>query len=77
MADHLSRIGTLAAKGPEMIAIGVPAEGSDEPRIGITPETVKKLVKAGAKVSVRSGAGLRSHFTDNDYTEAGASIAKS
>jgi NAD(P) transhydrogenase subunit alpha len=60
-----------------MIAIGVPAEGSDEPRIGITPETVKKLVKAGAKVSVRSGAGLRSHFTDNDYTEAGASIAKS
>jgi NAD(P) transhydrogenase subunit alpha len=26
---------------------------------------------------VRSGAGLRSHFTDNDYTEAGASIAKS
>lgn len=60
-----------------MIAIGVPAEGSDEPRIGITPETVKKLVKAGAKVSVRSGAGLRSHFTDNDYMEAGASIAKS
>ncbi len=60
-----------------MIAIGVPAEGSEEPRIGITPETVKKLVKAGAKVSVRSGAGLRSHFTDNDYTEAGASIAKS
>jgi NAD(P) transhydrogenase subunit alpha len=60
-----------------MIAIGVPAEGSDEPRIGITPETVKKLVKAGANVSVRSGAGLRSHFTDNDYTEAGASIAKS
>ena len=60
-----------------MIAIGVPAEGSEEPRIGITPETVKKLVKAGAKVSVRSGAGLRSHFTDDDYTEAGASIAKS
>ncbi|MDJ0514231.1 MAG: Re/Si-specific NAD(P)(+) transhydrogenase subunit alpha [Methyloceanibacter sp.] len=60
-----------------MIAIGVPAEGSDEPRIGITPETVKKLVKAGAKISVRSGAGLRSHFSDEDYKEAGASIAKS
>ena len=60
-----------------MIAIGVPAEGSDEPRIGLTPETVKKLVKAGAKVSVRSGAGLRSHFSDDDYKEAGASIAKS
>nr|WP_083241201.1 Re/Si-specific NAD(P)(+) transhydrogenase subunit alpha [Methyloceanibacter stevinii] len=60
-----------------MIAIGVPAEGSEEPRIGLTPETVKKLVKAGAKVTVRSGAGLRSHFSDDDYKEAGASIAKS
>lgn len=59
-----------------MIAIGVPAEGSDEPRIGLTPETVKKLVKAGATVTVRSGAGLRSHFSDEDYKEAGASIAK-
>ena len=49
-----------------MIAIGVPAEGDDEPRIGLTPETVKKLVKAGAEVTVRSGAGLRSHFSDVD-----------
>jgi NAD(P) transhydrogenase subunit alpha len=60
-----------------MISIGVPAEDKDEPRIGITPETVKKLVKAGAKVTVRSGAGLRSHFSDDDYTDAGATIAKS
>jgi H+-translocating NAD(P) transhydrogenase subunit alpha len=47
-----------------MIAIGVPAEGADEPRIGLTPETVKKLVKAGAEVTIRSGAGERSHFSD-------------
>ncbi|MEZ5826989.1 MAG: Re/Si-specific NAD(P)(+) transhydrogenase subunit alpha [Hyphomicrobiales bacterium] len=59
-----------------MIAIGVPAEGKDEPRIGITPETVKKLVKSGAEVTVRSGAGLRSHFSDQDYADAGAKIAK-
>jgi NAD(P) transhydrogenase subunit alpha len=59
-----------------MIAIGVPAEDQDEPRIGLTPETVKKLVKAGANVTVRSGAGLRSHFSDQDYQEAGAKIAK-
>jgi len=59
-----------------MIAIGVPAEGKDEPRIGLSPETVKKLVKAGAKVTVRSGAGLRSHFSDRDYSDAGAEIAK-
>jgi NAD(P) transhydrogenase subunit alpha len=60
-----------------MVAIGVPAEGADEPRIGLTPETVKKLVKAGANVTVRSGAGLRSLFPDKDYAEAGAKIAKS
>jgi len=60
-----------------MIAIGVPAEGKDEPRIGLSPETVKKLVKSGAKVTVRSGAGSRSHFSDQDYKEAGAQIAKS
>ncbi len=60
-----------------MVAIGVPAEDQDEPRIGLTPETVKKLVKLGAKVRVKSGAGLSSHFSDEDYKEAGASIAKS
>ncbi len=60
-----------------MVAIGVPAESQDEPRIGLTPETVKKLVKAGASVAVRSGAGLRSHFSDDEYKAAGATIAKS
>jgi NAD(P) transhydrogenase subunit alpha len=60
-----------------MIAIGVPAEAADEPRIGLTPETVKKLVKAGAEVTIRCGAGERSHFADQDYAAAGAEIAKS
>ena len=60
-----------------MIAIGVPAEAADEPRIGLTPETVKKLVKAGAEITIRSGAGERSHFLDQDYTAVGAKIAKS
>ena len=59
-----------------MIAIGVPAEGENEPRIGLTPETVKKLVKAGASVAIRAGAGLRSHFADEDYKAAGATIAR-
>jgi H+-translocating NAD(P) transhydrogenase subunit alpha len=57
-----------------MITIGVPAESPDEPRIGLTPETAKKLVKLGAKVLIRSGAGLRSHFSDEDYKQAGAEI---
>ena len=60
-----------------MITIGVPAEGPDESRIGLSPETAKKLVKQGAKVAVRSGAGLRSHFSDEEYRTAGATIAAS
>jgi H+-translocating NAD(P) transhydrogenase subunit alpha len=57
-----------------MITIGVPAEGSEEPRIGLSPETAKKFVKLGDKVLVRSGAGLRSYFSDEDYKSAGADI---
>jgi NAD(P) transhydrogenase subunit alpha len=57
-----------------MISIGVPAESLDETRIGLSPETAKKLVKLGAKVRVRSGAGLRSHFSDEEYRAAGAEI---
>ena len=60
-----------------MITIGVPAEGPDESRIGLSPETAKKLVKQGAKVLVRSGAGLGSHFSDEEYRAAGATIAVS
>jgi proton-translocating NAD(P)+ transhydrogenase subunit alpha len=60
-----------------MVVIGVPAEDKDEPRIGLTPDTVKKLVKAGATVKIRSGAGARSHFADRDYKDAGAEIAGS
>jgi NAD(P) transhydrogenase subunit alpha len=60
-----------------MISIGVPAEGPEEARIGLSPETAKKLVKQGAKVLVRAGTGLRSHFSDEEYRAAGATIAAS
>ena len=50
-----------------MITIGVPAESEEEPRIGLSPETAKKLVKIGAKVLVRPAPALRSHFSDEDY----------
>ncbi len=59
-----------------MITIGVPAESKEEPRIGLSPETAKKLVKSGAKVLIASGAGARSHFSDEDYKQAGASVVK-
>jgi NAD(P) transhydrogenase subunit alpha len=60
-----------------MFVIGVPGEGSEEPRIGLSPETAKKLIKAGATIKLTSGAGARSHFADADYQAAGVSIVKS
>jgi NAD(P) transhydrogenase subunit alpha len=57
-----------------MVTIAVTAEGTDEPRVAISPETVKKLVGLGAKVKVQSGAGLRSRFSDEALRAHGAEI---
>jgi H+-translocating NAD(P) transhydrogenase subunit alpha len=46
-----------------------------ERRVAATPETVKKLVAAGARVSVESGAGLSAGFIDQAYADAGAQVA--
>ncbi|MCP5082534.1 MAG: Re/Si-specific NAD(P)(+) transhydrogenase subunit alpha [Alphaproteobacteria bacterium] len=57
--------------------IAVPTESAaDEPRTAATPETVKKLVAAGADVVVQQGAGSGSHISDDAYAEAGAKMAK-
>jgi NAD(P) transhydrogenase subunit alpha len=56
--------------------VAIPAEADSEPRVGATPDTVKKL-KAYADVVVQSGAGLASGVLDSDYEAAGATIAQS
>ena len=43
-----------------------------EKRVAATPETVKKLVAAGAQVRVEAGAGLGAGITDQAYADAGA-----
>ena len=48
-----------------------------EPRVAATPETVKKLIAAGASVTVVKGAGAASSISDNEYKDAGAKIAAS
>jgi len=45
-----------------------------ETRVAATPETVKKLSALGFEVSVEKGAGDASHFPDEAYKAAGASI---
>ena len=57
-----------------MVTIAVTREAADEPRAAVSPETVKKLVAAGATVRVESGAGLRSRFSDDALKAAGAEI---
>ncbi|GAB3514918.1 NAD(P) transhydrogenase subunit alpha [Pseudoxanthomonas daejeonensis] len=46
-----------------------------EKRVAATPETVKKLLAAGAQVQVESGAGLGAGITDQAYLDAGAALA--
>jgi NAD(P) transhydrogenase subunit alpha len=49
---------------------------SDESRVALVPESVKKLVSMKAKVAVESGAGNESGASDADYEAAGASVSK-
>ena len=56
--------------------IAIPKETHPgEHRIPITPAHAKKLVKMGAEVVIESGMGLGSGHSDEDYTEAGASVS--
>jgi alanine dehydrogenase len=58
--------------------IGVPAEVKNhEYRVAATPAGVHELVRHGHEVSVQRGAGLGSHFPDEDYLAAGAKISDS
>jgi NAD(P) transhydrogenase subunit alpha len=47
-----------------------------EPRVGATPESVRKLVAAGASVSVESCAGAGARISDEQFREAGAEVVE-
>lgn len=56
--------------------IAVPKETlAGENRVALIPDSVKKLIRAGADVSVETGAGIGAGYDDASYTEAGAQIA--
>ncbi|MEQ1553065.1 MAG: alanine dehydrogenase [Ferruginibacter sp.] len=55
--------------------IGIPKEDSfNENRIALTPDAVSVIVANGHKVCVETNAGIGAHYSDNDYSEAGAKI---
>ena len=56
--------------------IAVPRErAARESRVALVPESIARLVKAGAAVTVEREAGLAAGFPDDAYATAGATLA--
>lgn len=59
----------------ERFSIGIPCEDNNqEKRIILTPDAVEVLVNNGHQVTIETGAGEGAHFTDQEYSDAGAEI---
>ena len=57
------------------LTVGVPRETfPGERRVALVPANLKALVKAGAAVSIESGAGEAAGFTDEEYRSEGATV---
>lgn len=57
------------------MVVSVPKETApNEQRVGLVPELVPKLTKAGLDVVVQSGAGISAGFLDAAYVEKGARL---
>ncbi|MDR7130022.1 NAD(P) transhydrogenase subunit alpha [Algoriphagus sp. 4150] len=55
--------------------IGVLKETKEgEHRVALSPEVIKQLIKKEFSVTVEHGAGLGSNFSDEDYSNAGATL---
>ena len=58
--------------------IGTPKEiKNNESRVGLTPESVKKLCSNNNELFIETGAGVEIGFTDEDYEAAGAIVLES
>jgi alanine dehydrogenase len=61
-----------------VLYIGVPKETTlQESRIPLTPSSIQLLVNNGNEVWIETCAGKNAHFTDKDFSEAGAKICYS
>jgi NAD(P) transhydrogenase subunit alpha len=55
--------------------IAVPREKQPgEARVALVPESVKKLIAAGAEVGIETGAGIHAGVSDAEYQAVGASL---
>ena len=62
----------MAEKAEATVVFGVLNETSEhESRVALTPDIVTRLRKSGVTCLIESGAGVASHYVDEDYTKAG------
>jgi alanine dehydrogenase len=60
------------------LTIGIPKESdTTESRVPLTPEAVELLVNRGHQIIIEREAGRLANYSDNDYSEKGASIVES
>lgn len=65
-------------KSNQQLQIAIPKETClQEKRIALTPDAVQLLVDNGHEVIVETGAGAEAHYSDSDFSEAGAKIVYS
>ena len=56
--------------------IGIPKEAlSGENRVASAPTAVVSLLKLGFEVQIQKGCGTKASFTDQEFIDAGASVA--
>lgn len=59
------------------LLIGLPKEKQyQESRICLTPDAVHAIVSNGHRILIEAGAGDGAHFSDTEYTNAGAEICR-
>jgi len=62
---------------PDKLFIGIPVECTlQENRVPLVPASVATLAAHGHRILIETGAGENAHFSDHDYSEAGAEIAQ-
>lgn len=68
----------LSDSGPERkLIIGLPSGmAAGERRFPLTPEGTEQLADRNILVKIESGAGKPIHYSDNDYSRAGASVCE-
>jgi H+-translocating NAD(P) transhydrogenase subunit alpha len=57
-----------------VVVLAMKETAPGERRVALTPETVRKLIAAGATVLAQRGLGDGAHFADAAYVEAGAHL---